>query len=118
MAHYHFDLKDLDVDFLTCAAHKFHGPKGVGFLYLKSSIKGLPFIHGGAQERGLRGGTENLYGIVGLAKAMEVAYEDLEEHQKHVQNLKSYMIEQLKDNIENVDFHGENTPEKSFEYGI
>ena len=113
MAHYRFDLKALDIDFITCAAHKFHGPKGVGFLYLNNNIKGLPFIHGGAQERGLRGGTENLYGIVGLAKAMEVAYEDLEEHQKHVQNLKSYMIEQLKANIENVDFHGDTTPENS-----
>nr|WP_299205721.1 cysteine desulfurase family protein [uncultured Brumimicrobium sp.] len=113
MAHYRFDLKALDIDFITCAAHKFHGPKGVGFLYLNNNIKGLPFIHGGAQERGLRGGTENLYGIVGLAKAMEVAYEDLEEHQQHVQNLKSYMIEQLKANIENVDFHGDTTPENS-----
>ncbi|HZH86505.1 MAG TPA: cysteine desulfurase family protein [Brumimicrobium sp.] len=113
MAHYRFDLKELDIDFITCAAHKFHGPKGVGFLYLKSNIKGLPFIHGGAQERGLRGGTENLYGIVGLAKAMEIAYEDLEEHQKYVQGLKTYMIEQLKSTIENVEFHGDTSPERS-----
>jgi len=113
MAHYRFDLKTLDIDFITCAAHKFHGPKGVGFLYIKSNIKGLPFIHGGAQERGLRGGTENLYGIVGLAKAMEIAYADLEDHQKHVQGLKTYMIEQLRLNIDNVEFHGDITPEKS-----
>ncbi|WP_107038125.1 cysteine desulfurase family protein [Brumimicrobium mesophilum] len=113
MAHYAFDLNELDIDFITGAAHKFHGPKGIGFLYIKNSIKGLPFIQGGSQERGLRGGTENLYGIVGLAKAMEIAYEDLEGHQKHVQGLKSYMIEQVQSQIEDVHVHGDTTPEKS-----
>jgi len=113
MAHYSFDLKDLDIDFLTGAAHKFHGPKGVGFLYIKNNIKGLPFIHGGSQERGLRGGTENLYGIVGLAKAMEIAYENLEAHHLHVQGLKHYMINELKSNIQGVNFHGDTTPENS-----
>lgn len=113
MAHYSFDLNELDIDFITGAAHKFHGPKGVGFLYMNSSIKGLPFIHGGSQERGLRGGTENLYGIVGLAKAMEIAYEDLEEHQNHVQGLKTHMIEELKKNIDDVTFHGDITPKNS-----
>jgi len=113
MAHYAFNLEELDIDFITCAAHKFHGPKGVGFLYLKSDIKGLPFIYGGAQERGLRGGTENLYGIVGLAKAMEIAYEDLPAHQKQVQELKSYMIQELRSLFDDVDFHGDITPEKS-----
>ncbi len=113
MAHYKFDLSELDIDFITGAAHKFHGPKGIGFLYIKSSIKGLPFIHGGSQERGLRGGTENLYGIVGLAKAMEIAYDDLEAHQKHVQGLKTHMIKELEKNIEGVCFHGDVTPENS-----
>lgn len=113
MAHYKFDMQELDIDFITGAAHKFHGPKGVGFLYIKNEIKGLPFIHGGSQERGLRGGTENLYGIVGLAKAMEIAYEDLEEHQNHVQGLKSHMIAELKKNIEDIHFHGDITPENS-----
>src|SRR5690554_6372830 len=65
MAHYRFDLKALDIDFITCAAHKFRRPKPVGLLYLNNNIKGLPSTHGRAQERGLRGGTENLYGIVG-----------------------------------------------------
>lgn len=113
MGHYAFDMKALDIDFITCAAHKFHGPKGVGFLYVNEKIKALPFIQGGAQERGLRGGTENLYGIVGLAKAMDLAYEDLEAHQKHVQGLKSYMIEKLKEIFPEVGFHGDVTPEKS-----
>lgn len=114
MAHYRFDLKALDIDFITCSAHKFHGPKGIGFLYINSKINGIPLIHGGSQERGLRGGTENLYGIVGLAKAMEISYENLEEHQSYVQKLKSYMIEQLQSKIEGVGFHGDATnPEMS-----
>lgn len=113
MGHYYFDLKDLDIDFITCAAHKFHGPKGIGFLYVNKNMKAEALIHGGAQERGLRGGTENVYGIVGLAKAMELAYEDVEGHQKHVQGLKSYMIEKLKESFEDIAFHGEIDPEKS-----
>jgi cysteine desulfurase len=113
MGHYTFDLKDLDIDFITCAAHKFHGPKGVGFLYVNKNIKAEALIHGGAQERGLRGGTENVYGIVGLAKAMELAYEDVEGHQKHVQGLKSYMIEELRAVFPDIAFHGETAPEKA-----
>lgn len=113
MGHYAFDLNDLDIDFITCAAHKFHGPKGVGFLYVNKNIKGQPLIHGGAQERGMRGGTENLYGIIGLSKAMDLAYEDLQSHQKHVQGLKDFMIEALKKQIPGVDFHGCTAPEES-----
>lgn len=113
MGHYTFDLQDLDIDFITCAAHKLHGPKGIGFLYVNKKTKVGSFIHGGSQERGLRGGTENIYGIVGLAKAIELAYEDVEGHQKHVQSLKSHMIEQLKEMFSDVDFHGEIDPEKS-----
>lgn len=113
MGHYSFDLKDLDIDFITCAAHKFHGPKGIGFLYVNKKTKVGSFIHGGSQERGLRGGTENMYGIVGLAKAIELAYEDVLGHQKHVQSLKLYMIQRLKQIFPNVDFHGEIDPDKS-----
>ena len=71
MGHYTFDLQDIDIDFITCAAHKFHGPKGIGFLYVNKNMKVEALIHGGSQERGLRGGTENVHGIVGLAKALE-----------------------------------------------
>lgn len=113
MGHYTFDLQDLDIDFITCAAHKFHGPKGIGFLYVNRKTRVGSFIHGGSQERGMRGGTENIYGIVGLAKAVELAYEDVEGHQKHVQSLKSYMIEKLKGMFADVDFHGEIDPDKS-----
>lgn len=114
MAHYAFDLQDLDIDFITGAAHKFHGPKGIGFLYVSSKVKVCNIIHGGSQERGFRGGTENVYGIVGIAKAMDLAYEDLELHQNQVQALKSYMIEQLKAYFgDDVDFHGETDPDRS-----
>ena len=113
MGHYSFDLQDLDIDFITCAAHKFHGPKGIGFLYVNKKTKVASFIHGGSQERGLRGGTENIYGIVGLAKAVELAYEDVSGHQNHVQSLKTYMIEKLKEFFPDVEFHGEINPEKS-----
>lgn len=113
MGHYAFDLQDLDIDFITCAAHKFHGPKGIGFLYCNKNMKAEAMIHGGAQERGLRGGTENVYGIVGLAKAMELAYEDVEGHQNHVQGLKTYMIEQLMDAFDDIAFHGETDPDKA-----
>lgn len=113
MGHYAFDMQELNIDFITCAAHKFHGPKGIGFLYCNKKTKTESFIHGGSQERGLRGGTENLYGIVGLAKAVELAFDDLESHQKHVQGLKSYMISELKRTIEGVQFHGDITPENS-----
>jgi cysteine desulfurase len=107
MAHYAFDLRNINVHFITCAAHKFHGPKGVGFLYINHNVKINPFIFGGAQERNMRGGTENVYGIVGLSKAIEIAYRDLDQHQKHIQGLKSYMVEQLKKNIPGVEFNGD-----------
>lgn len=113
MGHYPFDLQKLDIDFITCAAHKFHGPKGVGFLYINKNVRIHSMIHGGAQERGLRGGTENTSGIVGLSKAFDLAYEDVAEHQKYVQGLKNHMISELRKNIEGVEFHGEIDSNKS-----
>jgi cysteine desulfurase len=113
MAHFAFDLSDINIDFITCAAHKFHGPKGVGFLYANKKTKVSSFIHGGSQERGLRGGTENMASIVGLAKAMDLAYDDVEGHQKHVFGLKSYMMDQLKSMFPTVAFHGETDFDKA-----
>ena len=113
MGHYHFDLAALDIDFVTCAAHKFHGPKGVGFLYVNKKTRVNPLIHGGSQERGLRGGTENIPGVVGLAKAVELAYTDLEAHQAHVWGLKNYMISRLQTLFPDVLFHGETSYEKA-----
>ena len=113
MGHYVIDLSQLDIDFVTCAAHKFHGPKGVGFLYVNKHLQIKPFIEGGAQERGLRGGTENISGIIGLTTALELANTNIEEHQAHVQSLKTYMIEALKKNVPGIAFHGEIDEHKS-----
>ncbi len=107
MAHYAMDLKAMKVHFVNGAAHKFHGPKGVGFIYVSSDVKIHPMIYGGSQERNMRGGTENLYGIVGLAKAMEIAYRDMKAHQDHVMGLKAYMAEQLKKNIPGIEINGD-----------
>lgn len=113
MGHYKMDLRELKVNFVTCAAHKFHGPKGVGFLYIHHANKITPFIHGGAQERNMRGGTENLYGIVGLAKALEICFNEMEEHQKHIMELKDYMRDRLCELIPGTVFNGETSHEKS-----
>lgn len=113
MGHYRMDLRDIKVHFVTCAAHKFHGPKGVGFLYINHECKISPFIYGGAQERNMRGGTENVYGIVGLAKALEICFDEMEEHQKHIMGIKDYMREQLIKNISGIEFNGETSHEKS-----
>lgn len=113
MGHYPHDLSKLKVSFLVCAAHKLHGPKGVGFLYINHKVKINPMIFGGSQERNMRGGTENVYGIVGLSKALEIAYKEMAEHQHYIQGLKSYMKEELIRNIPGVEFNGETDPEKS-----
>lgn len=113
MGHYRMDLRELNVHFVTCAAHKFHGPKGVGFLYVNHQCKITPFIHGGAQERNMRGGTENVYGIVGLAKALEICFDEMEAHQAHIRGLKNYMRQELLKNIPGIEFNGETSDEKS-----
>ena len=113
MGHYTFNLSETPIDFLTCSAHKLHGPKGVGFLYVNQKISLNPLITGGSQERKNRGGTENLYGIVGLGKAMEMAYKNLASHQKHIQDLKLFMKEELKKIDQRINFNGETSPEKS-----
>jgi cysteine desulfurase len=113
MGHYRMDLRAIKVHFITCAAHKFHGPKGVGFLYINHLQKIKPFIHGGAQERNMRGGTENVAGIVGLAKALEICYRDMEAHQRHIMALKDHMRESLTKNIPGIEFNGETSYEKS-----
>lgn len=107
LGHYAFDLQKLNLDFLACAAHKFNGPKGVGFIYINHASQLHPFITGGAQERNMRGGTENVYGIVGLSKAMELAYANLEKKTTHISSLKSYMIKQLKEKIPGICFNGD-----------
>lgn len=107
VGHYRHDMRTLKVCGMTAGAHKFHGPKGAGFMYIRKDKKIHSFIHGGAQERNMRGGTENVYGIIGLAKALEIAYREMDEHVKHITALKSHMIEKLKENIPGVMFNGD-----------
>jgi cysteine desulfurase len=107
MGHYRHNMQELYVCGLTAGAHKFHGPKGVGFMYIRKDKKIGQFIHGGAQERNMRGGTENVYGIVGMAKALEIAYREMSAHEKHVRTLKARMIEKLRESIPGILFNGD-----------
>ena len=109
MAHFPFDMKKLNVDFMAASAHKFHGPKGVGFVYISENIRIKPLLRGGGQERNMRAGTENVYGIAALAMAMEMAYENLEEETDYIKGLKIYMMEKLQTELEDVQFYGKCT---------
>jgi cysteine desulfurase len=106
IGHYPLHLYSLPVDFIAGSAHKFHGPKGIGLLYLKSGSTIYPYLHGGAQERNMRGGTENTAAIVGMAKALELAYQRMDEDRVHITGLKKYMIEEL-NKIPGLLFNGE-----------
>ena len=105
MAHYPIDLQKLNVDFITGSAHKFHGPKGVGFIYISDNINIKPFISGGSQERNMRAGTENVHSIAGLAKAMELSYSNMEKDKIYISEIKKYMIDQLSKNIKDIKFN-------------
>lgn len=107
VGHYSFDIRKLPIHFLTAAGHKFHGPKGVGILYINENIKITPFINGGSQERNMRAGTENIYGIVGFAKALEIATVNHEKDSAYINGLKSYMKEKLQEEIPDVYFNGD-----------
>ncbi len=106
LAHYPLNLRALPVHCVAGAAHKFHGPKGVGLLYINKAHKIHPLLRGGNQERNMRGGTENLYGIIGLARALAISCEGMAEHQRHVRSLKQRMIDQLRERIPEVRFNG------------
>ncbi len=107
VGHYKIDLRSKPVHFATGAGHKFHGPKGVGILYINDNIKINPLIMGGGQERNMRAGTENVYGIVGFAKALELADATMEGDSRYIQDLKTYMIGQLQQQIPGVQFNGD-----------
>ncbi|MBU82644.1 MAG: cysteine desulfurase [Flammeovirgaceae bacterium] len=109
VGHYNLNLNDLNIHGIVGSAHKFHGPKGVGFLYLNNKHKISPFIHGGAQERNMRGGTENVYGIVGLAEALELSITNMADHAKKVSNLKKYMLEKLTHAVDGIKFNGQSS---------
>jgi cysteine desulfurase len=107
VGHFPMDLRNTPVHFITGAAHKFHGPKGVGLIYINENVRIKPFVHGGGQERNMRAGTENIYGIVGFAKALELAMANQEEDSAYIGTLKYYMHEQLKKHIPGVGFNGD-----------
>jgi cysteine desulfurase len=107
VGHFPFDLRNTPVHFITGAGHKFHGPKGVGMLYINENVKIKPYIHGGSQERNMRAGTENLYGIVGFAKALELATAHYEADSSYIKGLKIYMMEQVKNSVRGVSFNGD-----------
>ena len=107
VGHFPMDLRNTPIHFITGAAHKFHGPKGVGIIYINENVRIKPFVHGGSQERNMRAGTENIYGIVGFAKAFEMAMAGFETDSAYIGSLKYYMYEQLKKQIPGVGFNGD-----------
>lgn len=107
VGHYPFNLKEIYVHFINGAAHKFHGPKGVGILYVNENVSIKPYLNGGSQERNMRAGTENLYGIVGFAKALEMATSRYEQDSEHIRSVKLYMADKLKENFPDVVFNGD-----------
>jgi len=107
VGHYPIDLSRIHADFISASGHKFHGPKGIGILYVNRDRQTKPLLHGGGQERNMRAGTENIYGIVGFAKALELAMENFEIDSAYIRSLKEYMIEQLKVQLPEVGFNGD-----------
>ena len=106
VGHYNIDLSKTKVDFIVASAHKFHGPKGIGFAYINKSSQLRPLIFGGMQERGYRAGTESVHNIVGMSEALNISMEKLEEEKKYISELKSYFIKKLKSSINDVEFNG------------
>ena len=107
VGHFPFDLRNTPVNFITGSAHKFHGPKGVGLLYINENVRIQSFMMGGGQERNMRAGTENLYGIVGFAKALELATASMESESKYLRGLKLYMLEQLRNSFPQMEINGD-----------
>jgi cysteine desulfurase len=107
VGHFPFDLRNTPVHFITGAAHKFHGPKGIGLLYINENVQIKPFVHGGSQERNMRAGTENLYGIVGFAAALSMATKSYQQERAHIEGVKRYMHDRLLQDIPGVTFNGD-----------
>jgi len=114
IGHFPFDLRNTPIHFLSGSAHKFHGPKGAGLLYINENVQIKPFIHGGGQERNMRAGTENVYGIVGFAKALELATASHEEDSAYIKGIKYYLIEQLQKTIKGIGFNGDYTGRSNY----
>jgi len=118
VGHYTFDMGQLPIDFLSSAAHKYHGPKGIGFSFVRKNTRLEPFIHGGAQERGLRAGTESVHNIVGMYKALELAYGNLEEERFQVLELKKYFKSSLLEVFPSAHFNGLSGDDQSSTYTL
>ncbi|WP_175621425.1 cysteine desulfurase family protein [Chryseobacterium schmidteae] len=118
MAHMNLDFSDIPVDFASCSAHKFHGPKGIGFAFIRkaSGLKGI--ITGGPQERSLRAGTENVAGIAGLGKALELSLNNMEAYTEHMQTIKQYTIDRVAAEIPGVKFNGRSSEVDSSLYTV
>ena len=106
IGYYPIDVQKLNIHFLSGSGHKFHGPKGVGFVYINSSAALSPFIDGGSQERNMRAGTENLYGIIGLGKSLEMAITDMEANRAHISDLRQYMKSKLDQELADISYNG------------
>ena len=113
IGHYNIDLDKINIDFMTCSAHKFHGPKGVGFAYIKNGQTVKPLIEGGAQERGYRGGTESIHNIVGLKTAIDISYENLENDSKKIKELKDHFIKTVMERIPETKINGKHNVNES-----
>jgi cysteine desulfurase len=113
MCHIPLNFSKIQVDFASCSAHKFHGPKGVGFAFIRKSTHLKPLILGGAQERNMRAGTENVSGIVGMEKAFELAMDNIDAYNSHISEVKKYTVEQLSQKIKGVKFGGRSAEESS-----
>ena len=118
IGHFNIDIKETPIDFFVSSAHKYHGPKGVGFAYIKKGFGIQPILHGGEQERGARAGTENIHSILGMEKALEIACANLEDESVYIQNIKSYFIQELKNNFEGIQFNGFSESETKSSYII
>lgn len=118
MAHMNLDFSEIPVDFASCSAHKFHGPKGIGFAFVRkaSGLKGI--ITGGPQERSLRAGTENVAGIAGLGKALELSLENMEAYTQHMQEIKQYAIDRVSAEIPGVKFNGRSSEKDNSLYTV
>ncbi|NNL82255.1 MAG: cysteine desulfurase [Winogradskyella sp.] len=106
IGHYKLDLKKLKVDYLAASAHKFHGPKGVGFCFVRNGSGLKPLIYGGEQERGYRAGTESIHNIVGMSEALDLSYKNIETEKQHIINLKQYFIATLNQKLNGIAYNG------------
>ncbi|TVZ57257.1 cysteine desulfurase [Lutibacter sp. Hel_I_33_5] len=115
---YQIDLQKTPIDFMVASAHKFHGPKGVGFAYFKKGFGIQPMIHGGEQEKGVRSSTENVHSIIGMEKALEISLKNIENNSTKIKALKSYFITELKSNFSNISFNGDSDDLENSSYKI